>query len=479
MKKKFIWNLLLVICLNFLIKPFYILGIDAEVINRVGASVYGNYFALINFSFLLNIILDLGITNYNVKNIAQHHQLLDKHFSGIIILRLILVALYLISVLFISIIINYDLQQIKMLFFLAINQALVAFILYIRSNLSGLHLFFQDSIISVLDRFLLIVICSVLLWGGVTSEPFQIEWFIYAQSISYFITLVTSFVLVFRRTSKFNITWNPSFSLVIVKRSFPYALLILLMTLYYRIDSVMLERMIDDNCTQAGIYAQSYRFFEASNMIAYLFAALLFPIFSRMIKMKESINEIVLFAFKILLSGSFILALFCCVYSTEIITLRYNNYIIESASILSVLMICFLFISCTYIYGTLLTANGNLRHLNLIAGFGMILNIVLNLILIPKYAALGSAIASLITQFITAFIQIVLCFVIFKLDVIKAFSNLGFFMLGLLIFTFFLHNYESSFFNSLFYYLLFSIFWLFMSRVFVLSELNLILKKTG
>ena len=49
MKRKFIWNLLLVVVLNILIKPFYILGIDAEVINRVGASVYGNYFALINF----------------------------------------------------------------------------------------------------------------------------------------------------------------------------------------------------------------------------------------------------------------------------------------------------------------------------------------------------------------------------------------------------------------------------------------------
>ena len=42
MKKKFIWNLLLVLILNLLIKPFYILGIDAEIINRVGPSVYGN-----------------------------------------------------------------------------------------------------------------------------------------------------------------------------------------------------------------------------------------------------------------------------------------------------------------------------------------------------------------------------------------------------------------------------------------------------
>ena len=47
MTRQFFGNLILVVFLNILIKPFYILGIDAEVINRVGASVYGNYFALI------------------------------------------------------------------------------------------------------------------------------------------------------------------------------------------------------------------------------------------------------------------------------------------------------------------------------------------------------------------------------------------------------------------------------------------------
>ena len=173
MKKKFTWNLILILILNLLIKPFYILGIDAEIINRVGASVYGNYFALINFSFLLNIILDLGITNYNSKNIAQYHQLLDKHFSGIITLRICLVVLYLFTTFLIAFILGYDFVQLKILLLLALNQSLVAFILYIRSNLTGLHLFLEDGVISILDRLLLIVICSSLLWGGITENAYS------------------------------------------------------------------------------------------------------------------------------------------------------------------------------------------------------------------------------------------------------------------------------------------------------------------
>jgi len=477
MKKRFIGNLFLVLLLNLLIKPFYILGIDAEIINRVGPSVYGNYFALINFSFLLNILLDLGITNYNVKNIAQHHHLLDKYFSGIITLRLILVFIYLAVVILLALFIQYDETQIKMLIVLALNQSLVAFILYIRSNLSGLQLFAQDSIVSVLDRVILIVLCSYLLWWRPSPQNFQIEWFVYAQSLSYFITLIISFLLVFRRTFNFSFKWNLNFALVILKSSFPYALLILLMTVYYRIDSVMLERMIDDNSLQAGIYAQSYRFFEASNMFAYLFAGLLLPMFSRMIKMNEVVQGLTMLSFRILLACSFILTLFCIVYSEQIIDIRYSNYVKQSADILSILMICFIFISSTYIFGTLLTANGSLFYLNIIACFGVVLNIMLNIMLIPEYQAKGSAIASLVTQVITALMQITLCYYIFKFNFTRTFFRLFVFIVGLFCLIMITKSLNLLLVNTIMFYFLFSFLWLFISGIIKLSEFDPFLKK--
>jgi O-antigen/teichoic acid export membrane protein len=69
-------------------------------------------------------------------------------------------------------------------------------------------------------------------------------------------------------------------------------------------------------------------------------------------------------------------------------------------------MFCFTAISTSYIFGTLLTANGNLRQYNLMALCGIVINLVLNLILIPKYFALGSAISSVTTQFFTALAQV-------------------------------------------------------------------------
>jgi len=59
-----------------------------------------------------------------------------------------------------------------------------------------------------------------------------------------------------------------------------------------------------------------------------------------------------------------------------------------------------------YVFGTLLTANGSLKYLNIIAGCGFIANITLNLILIPRMQAEGAAIASLTTQLLVPGIQI-------------------------------------------------------------------------
>ena len=84
MKKKFLSNLILVLLLNVVIKPFYIIGIDAEILKiteQDSPGSYGTYFSLLSLSFIFNIILDMGVNNFNTRNIAQNNQLLQKHFS--------------------------------------------------------------------------------------------------------------------------------------------------------------------------------------------------------------------------------------------------------------------------------------------------------------------------------------------------------------------------------------------------------------
>ena len=199
MKRKFVTNLALVLFLNLLVKPFWIFGIDRTVQNVVGASGYGFYFSLFSLSLLLNIFLDLGITNFNNRSIAREPEKLPGFFSRIVGLKFVLALFYAAVCLLAGWVLGYDRSQFSMLWVLILNQFLASFVLYLRSNISGLHYFRTDSFISVLDRTLAIIFCGILLWGNVTHQTFRIEWFVYAQTTAYGLTAMVTFGIVWYR----------------------------------------------------------------------------------------------------------------------------------------------------------------------------------------------------------------------------------------------------------------------------------------
>ncbi len=419
MQRKFLTNLGLLLLLNLLIKPIWIFGIDLTVQRIVGVGDYGFYFVILNFSFLFNIILDLGITNYNNRNIAQHNHLLNKHFSGILVLKLLLGLTYVVIAFVVAMILRYNADQFRLLGWLAFNQFLLSFILYLRSNISGFMMFKTDSMLSVLDRLLMIFFCGVLLWGHVTTTPFRIEWFVYSQTTAYSITAAIAFLIVVKKAHFRKLNWSWPFFLMIIKQSMPFALLVLLMTFYNRLDPVMLERMLPEKTgnEQVGIYASGFRLLDAANMIAYLFGVLLIPIFSKMIKKRQPIEHMLKLSFTLIITLAIIVGFGLFFYSYELMDLLYDTHIQASTSVFRLLIPGFIAVSTTYIFGTLLTANGNLKQLNLIAALGLIINLILNYLLIPHLLASGSAVSSLVTQFAMAILQVMMVQRIFKFKV--------------------------------------------------------------
>lgn len=415
MQRTFLTNLALLLVLNLLVKPFYILGIDAGVQDAVGSEVYGGYAALLSLSFLLNILLDLGITNYNTRNIAQHTQLMGKYLTGIAGVRVLLMLFYAMVTVAAALLLGYRGEQLGLLGWLVLNQGLAASVLYLRSNVAGAQRFRQDSLLSVLDRLLMIGLMAWALWGG-HGVPFNIMWFVWAQTAAYAVTLLVALVLVLRLSGRVRPTWKPVFSYMVVRQSLPYALLILLMTFYYRTDTLMLERMLPNGALEAGIYAQGFRFFEAFNMLGFLVASLLLPMFSRMLREGEKVSALVSLALRLVLVGAIAVAVFASVEARAIMDLRYSEHTASSAPAFAVLMWCFVAVCTTYVFGTLLTAGGDLKRLNWMAAGGAVLNIGLNFVLIPRWQAEGAAWASLITQVATALVQVVLAMRMFRLE---------------------------------------------------------------
>ncbi len=406
MKRKFVTNLVLIILLNLLIKPLWIFGIDREVQIITGTD-FGMYVTLLNFSFILNILLDLGITNFNNRNISQNHQLLRKYFANIVMLKFLLAAVYAIITFAVTIFMDFDDQMIHILIFLVLNQFLTSFTLYLRSNIAGMQMHTVNSVVSILDRALMIIFCAVLLWGNVTDQAFKIEWFVYAQTAAYLVTMLICFSIVLRKSRFPKFKFDKLFFLVVLRQSLPYAILVLLMSAYTRLDLILMGLLFppEESNAMASIYYHGFRLFDAAYQFALLFAVLLLPMFAKMISDRKYIHELIRLSSLLLFIPSIILAVASMFYQKEIMILMEYKEIESSAVIFSVLMFAFLGMAGTIIYGTLLTANGSLRELNITSAIAVAINVTLNLILIPKYLALGAAISALLTQCFVGFSQ--------------------------------------------------------------------------
>ena len=423
-KKSLLSGLFWILIANLLVKPFWLLGIEVGVQNAVGTQMYGLYFAVFNLSYIFNILLDLGITNFNTRNIAQYPKLIVKHLSGILTIKLLLLALYLVVTFSVGALLGYGSQQFHLLVWLCINQFLNSLIVYLRSNFEGLLLFKWDSLLSVMDRLLMIVICGLLLWGP-AAEGFRIEWFVYAQTVAYLLTAVTALGVLARKTGFRRLHWNRPFSIAILKKSLPFALLVLLMASYNRLDPVMLQKLSPQGLGDynAGIYAGAFRLLDALTMIAYLASVALLPIFSKMTRpqadpdgrqaaeLRDTVR--LMTGFMTVFAVTSACTLSCLDH--QLMALFYKENIEDYASVFRIVIFCIIPIAATYVFGTSLTAAGRLRMLNIFAATALLLNLAVNLVCIPRWGAVGSAWAGLTAQTFMAVAQIVAAVKLFRL----------------------------------------------------------------
>jgi len=226
-----------------------------------------------------------------------------------------------------------------------------------------------------------------------------------------------AFAIVYKKLNRLQFNFNPAFLKLILKESYPYALVVFLMMIYTRIDAVMIERLLPDGAYQAGTYASAFRLLDAGNMVGFLFAGLLLPMFSRMIKAEQPVKSLLRFSVLFIWGGAITVAIATCFYSTEIMELLYVEATPYWGIILQYLMISFIAISGIHIFGTLLTANGSLMKLNAIFLIGVILNIVFNYFLILNIKAEGAAMATMGTQFFVLFAEMILVLKTFDLKI--------------------------------------------------------------
>jgi O-antigen/teichoic acid export membrane protein len=278
----------------------------------------------------------------------------------------------------------------------------------------------------------MILICGTLLLGpklSIFNFHFSIFQFVYAQVAAYVLTALLALVVIARKThlslllSPFR-SFSLPFMLVILRKSAPFALLVLLMASYNRIDPILLRALASD--ADAGIYAGAFRLLDALTMVAYLVSVPLLPVFSKLCKEQKDtplspftfhLHDALRLVFWPLMLFAIGAAVLCALFAEPLMGLLYPGRGALYVPAFRVVIFGLVPIAVTYIFGTLLTAGGHLRQLNLFAATSLLLNIVVNLLLIPRFGAAGSAWASLTAQTFMAFAQLLLAIRLFHLPV--------------------------------------------------------------
>tara|TARA_B100000768_G_scaffold181948_1_gene207648 strand:- start:5661 stop:7109 length:1449 start_codon:yes stop_codon:yes gene_type:complete len=392
--------------LNLAVKPAYLLIIDTKIQDLLGPEEFGRYFPLLSLSILLNIILDAGLANHMTRFVSGQPEEIHHSFRQGWRTKRLLFPCYLATLMLIGWLLGWRGESLIWLGWIGLNQALLSAILYLRAGLQGIGAHRTDAWVSIADRSILFIAMGSLI---VSFDRFDVNWLLAGSSVALSITFLIAFWRL-KKQSREVASILPNDDGINSGRSFqenitagwPYALLFLLMMTYHRVDGIMLERMAPNGAIQAGWYAMSYRFFEAANMIGYLCATLLLPYFTRMLANEEDVRPLARSMSSILLTAGAAIAWAAWYFPEQFLGIFYNYEVQSAADILPWLMISFAVFAQGYVFSTLLTARGDMRILNRMAGAGAIINIVLNAWWLSQASAtsggVGCAVISAITQ---------------------------------------------------------------------------------
>ncbi|MCI4667049.1 MAG: oligosaccharide flippase family protein [Bacteroidia bacterium] len=382
-------NISIVILLNLLIKPIWLL-VEMGIQDEVGHAEWGMYGALLSFGFLFLSLSDLGINQYTTKMIAGKPELMASYFPNLFAFKLLIMILYPVAMVGVGSLIGYDQRQIYFLFLLCFVHGGGQMMEFFRANIRASQKFKLDGFLSVAERILLLLLTAYLFFTQLT-----IDRFIYARLIAIGLTVLLFYALIIRLYGWFRPRLNLPFVKNIVKSSLGLALMTILYSVHDKVDQVMLERLrVEDGAVQNGLYAAAYRWLEAMSMFLWTVLPIFFARFAFFVEKPKEQERLLHFGQVITAIPLIFVAVWVWFYA-ELLLFPFDQSTTEElgviAACLRAIFIALAINGCFAIFSTLLTSTGHESKVNVMAIASVLLNIVLNVIFIPEYGAIASA----------------------------------------------------------------------------------------
>ncbi|MBI5459110.1 flippase [Methanobacterium sp.] len=375
----------------------YIIGffITMYTARYLGAEGFGILSLALSITGIFGIVVDMGLGALMIRELARDHSFRDKYLSNVIVIRFFL-SFLMFGLLILTVnLIGYSPLVTDIIYIISLYVIINAFVGVFTSVFQSYEKMNYFSVVTVINSFL-------MLFGVIIGISFKLDiiYFASVYLITNALTLLFTMVLYFWKYSIPHFEVNFDFWKPTLKEALPYGLAGIFVTVYYSIDSVMLSVMVGNETV--GWYNAAYKLVFVFLSLYSVFTVAIFPVMSRFYKdSQESLKYTYERSFKYLLIISIPIALTVSVLANKIILLIYGPAYSPSIIALQILIWTIIFMFINGLSGILLGSINRQIVVTKITGFSVILNVALNLVLIPKYSYLGASAATVITELVS------------------------------------------------------------------------------
>lgn len=366
---------------------------------------YGIISFSISFTGIAIILIDFGMTTYVTREISRDKTKLSEYVGLVSPLKFILsVTVFFLSAILLYFL-GYNSATIYVTLIFIIEMVLMSFTQFINGVFQAYEELKYQSIGCLINCGLLMI--SILI-------TVKLNLGVFAIAISYVIGY-TGFLgfMSIKYLQKFKLP-KPEFNLKkalnTIKNALPFGVTNLFNTIYFWMNTVMLSGMAGDY--ETGIYKAVFNIIMVFTTLFSVYQLVLFPVMSRFfVDQKELIQRSYEKSVKYLLAITLPICTGIFIYAKPVILLIYNKSYEDAVLPLKISIWTVAILFLNGITMLVLNAINRERKVTAIYLTGAGVNIVLNILLIPKYSYNGSAIATLISVF--------LIFVILLTEILK------------------------------------------------------------
>lgn len=372
----------------------------------LGVEGVGRYTTVFAFVSFFSVFADFGLQWTLIRELAVQKDK-NKVFQNILSLRLIIAVLVHLASFAVVWLFNYPID-VKIgvgiitfsWFFTTMNSTFVG----VFQNNYRLDLSVATDVLGRAIIYVLILLATLYDLGFTTV----LMAYIFGTAVNFF-----SNVLLSRRFVTLGFGRDTSYWPTLIRQAFPIGIVLVFHFIYFKIDSLMLSWM--RGMVDVGVYGTSYKLLEVLETLPVMFLGASFPLITSYVVNKDKrLSGAFQKQFDFLSLAGFPIVAGTYVLSQPIIdfiggrsgefsntaTVLFLGQPATSVTVLKILVFVIAISFFTNLYAYLIVALGKQRNMVLpTIGFALV-NVVLNLILIPIGSYIGSSFATLITELI-------------------------------------------------------------------------------